>query len=45
MSDLAWYNGNLDDFIRDYHLEFDVWVIKQNFDLGGVEKILIEVYW
>lgn len=39
------YEGDLEAFIKEYGLEFDVWIIKQNFDLKGIKKILIEVDW
>ncbi len=39
------YKDNLDAFIKEYGLEFDVWIIKQNFDLTGIKKILIEIEW
>ena len=39
------FNGSLDDFVKDYRLEFDMWIIKQGFDFDKVDMILIEVSW
>ncbi len=36
---------NLDDFIKDYGLEFEVWFIAQNIDLTGIKTVLVEMYW
>jgi hypothetical protein len=37
------YTETLDDFIYDYRLEFDVWLIKQEFDFKDAELVLIKV--
>ena len=37
------FKEDLEYFIKDYGLEFDVWIIKQNFDLTGIKKILIDI--
>lgn len=39
------FKGNLDDFINEYGLKFDVWIIEQNFDLTGIKKIYIDICW
>lgn len=36
-------SNNVEEFIVDYGLEFDAWIISQNWDLTGVDKILIKV--
>ena len=37
--------GGLQKFIKEYDLDFLVWLIKQNFDLENVDKILINICW
>lgn len=37
--------GDLDDFIDEYGLKFEIWMIEQNFDIEGIKKIYIDVYW
>jgi len=37
--------GTMEGFIKNYGLDFDIWFIKQNFDLEGVDRILVEVSW
>lgn len=37
--------GNLEKFIKEYGLEFEVWFIEQKFDLKGVDDILINICW
>lgn len=44
-TELNGYKGNLTQFIKDYGLEFDVWIIGQNFDLSGIDQVLINVCW
>jgi hypothetical protein len=39
------YKGSLEDFIKDYALEFDIWFIQQNFDLTGIDQVLVDVRW
>jgi hypothetical protein len=39
------YKGTLEKFIKDYGLEFDVWMIEQKFNLKGVKRILIDISW
>lgn len=39
------FNGDIQEFIVRYGLEMTVWVIEQNFDLDGVQEILIKVFW
>ncbi len=39
------YKGDFEKFIEDYGLEFEIWFIKQKFNLDGVERILIEISW
>lgn len=39
------YDGDLEEFIKEYHLEFDKWIIEQGFDMTGVELILIKICW
>lgn len=39
------YKGTLDEFIEDYGLKFEVWIIEQKFDLTGIKKILIKIEW
>lgn len=36
---------DLNEFIKDYGLEFEVWLLAQNIDLTSIKSILIEVYW
>ncbi len=38
------YKGSLEDFIRDYGLELDVWLMSQHIDMTGIDDILIEVF-
>ena len=37
--------GNLKEFIKDYGLEFDIWIIEQNFDLKDIKSIYIDISW
>lgn len=37
--------GTLEGFIKAYGLYFDVWFVQQNFDLEGIDRILVEVSW
>ena len=39
------YKGDLQQFISDYRLEFEAWILEQNFDLSGVKTLLIEISW
>lgn len=39
------YKESLDNFIKGYGLELDVWLINQKIDWTDVEKILIEICW
>lgn len=39
------YEGTLEDFIRDYGLTLEKWLIDTKVDLAGVEKILFEIAW
>ena len=39
------FKGDLDDFIEDYGLKFEIWIIEQKFDLTGIKKILIDISW
>ncbi len=39
------YVGDLDQFVKDYGLEFEVWMLGQKIDLLGVTTVLIEVCW
>lgn len=39
------YKGTLDDFVVDYGLKFEVWLIEQDFDLENVDKICIDISW
>lgn len=39
------FKGDLDTFIEEYGLKFDVWIIEQNFDLTGIKKIYIDICW
>lgn len=39
------FKGDLKKFIKDYGLEFDQWFIEQNFNLKGVNRILVEISW
>lgn len=39
------FKGSLDEFIDEYGLEFEVWMIEQKFDLAGIKNIYIDVYW
>jgi hypothetical protein len=45
MEDKYRFKGTIEEFIVSYGLEFDVWIIEQNFDFVGVEEILIHVSW
>jgi len=38
------YKGTLPEFIVDYGLTFDVWLLAQDFDLA-VTKILVQICW
>ena len=35
------YTGDLDQFIKDYYIEFDRWLLDQDVDLTGIKTILI----
>jgi hypothetical protein len=35
----------LEEFIKDYNLEFEEWIINQKFDLKNIDQILINVSW
>jgi hypothetical protein len=35
------FDGDLEDFIREYNLEFDVWLINCGYDFKGVKEIII----
>lgn len=39
------YAKDFIDFISDYGLEFEIWIIDQKFDLNDVDKILIDICW
>lgn len=39
------FEGDLKKFIKEYGLEFEMWVVEQKFDLEGIDKILVEVCW
>ena len=39
------FEGDLDKFIEEYGLKFEVWMLKQGFDLIGVKIILINISW
>lgn len=39
------YTGNFDDFVKDYGLEVEMWIIDQEVDLSDVSEILIKVCW
>jgi hypothetical protein len=39
------FKGTLEDFIKDYGLEFEVWVIHQGFPLDDVDILLVSVCW
>ena len=39
------FEGDLEHFIEDYSLQFEVWMLEQGFDLNGVTTILIDVSW
>jgi len=39
------YKGDLDAFIKDYGLEFDVYMIEQGLDLKGIDAIYVNVSW
>lgn len=39
------FKGDLDVFIEEYGLKFDIWIIEQNFDLTGIKKIYIDICW
>lgn len=43
------FKGSMIDFIKEYGLDVDVWLIEQieagNLSLNGVDKILIELKW
>lgn len=36
------YKGTLDEFIKDYGLEMDVWFINCGYDFTGIKRILID---
>ncbi len=39
------YNSTFNEFIKDYGLEFEVWLLAQDIDLTSIKNILIEVCW
>jgi hypothetical protein len=39
------FKGDLSQFIKEYCLDFEIWVIEQNFDFTDVNEVLIEVSW
>jgi hypothetical protein len=39
------YDGTLQAFIKKYNLDFEVWIIEQNFDLSDIDEILIDICW
>lgn len=39
------FKGTLQEFIKEYGLDFEIWFIKQKFDLTDVDEILIKVCW
>ena len=39
------FEGDLNKFIKDYGLKFEVWMLEKGFDLTGVSTVLIEVCW
>lgn len=44
-SDTNGFVGSLDDFIEDYGLEFEIWMIEQNYDLTGIKNVYFNVWW
>ena len=36
------YKGTLEEFIKEYGLEMDIWFIKCGYDFTGVKEILID---
>jgi len=40
------FEGDIDKFIEDYGLEFDVWLMsRKNIDFTAIDRIMIEVSW
>lgn len=39
------YEGDLDQFLKDYDLAFDMWLLGQNIDLSDVRAIYIDICW
>jgi hypothetical protein len=39
------YKGDLEQFVIDYNLKFERWVITQNFDLKDIESIIVRICW
>ena len=39
------FQGTLEDFIGEYNLEVEIWLIKTGVDLKGVKKILFNICW
>jgi hypothetical protein len=39
------FKGTLDEFIAEYGLQFEKFLIEQNFNLKGVDEIVVNVQW
>jgi len=38
-------SNKIEDFIREYGLEFDVWLCEQDIDFSDLDDILIHCWW
>lgn len=39
------YKGAFEKFVKDYGLQFEMWLVEQKFDLDGIDQIFINVCW
>jgi len=39
------YKDDLDQFIKDYNLNLEMWLLEQRFNFKGVSEIFIEISW
>jgi len=41
----ATFRGSYEEFIEEYGLQMEVWLVEQGFDLADVDEVLINVSW
>jgi hypothetical protein len=39
------FKGSFEEFVKEYGLQIEMWLLDQDLDLTGVEKILFKICW